>query len=252
MIIAGNQSYFFPYIGYFQLINAVDRFTFADNLLFINKGWVNRNRILIRNTGPFIITVPLINRKSNSRIRDIIIDDQNGQMYWRKKMCKTIYDNYKRAPYFNTVYPFVEELIYRKTESLSELNSNSVVSVCEYLKIDTEIIQNPDRHNVVEDILKDEEYITKTYRDTEKKVIRILEICKFEGADTVYNSIGGASLYNKESFSKYSINLMFLKTKNITYEQKNDPFIPNLSIIDVMMFNSVDQIRGMLDNYEVI
>jgi hypothetical protein len=108
MKLAGNQSYFFPYVGYFQLINAVDKFILYDNLNFIDRGWVNRNRILIKNSGASMITVPLLNSSSNRKILDIEISDKQGDAKWREKLCKTLYVNYRHSPMFDEVFPLIE------------------------------------------------------------------------------------------------------------------------------------------------
>lgn len=251
-MIAGNQSYFFPYLGYFQLINAVDKFNLYDNLNFISRGWVNRNNILLNNGNVFMITVPLANRSSFIKIRDLEIDDLNGSMKWRHKICKTIYDNYKRALMFGEMYPFLESLIHHPTKHLSELNSNSVIQICKYLSINTTIETNPDIYQHIESLLLNEKYISENYGNLETKEIRLIEICRFEKADTIYNSIGGTSFYSKDKFGKYGVNVRFLKMKEIAYKQHDNPFVPNLSIIDVLMFNSRTRVQEMLREYELI
>jgi hypothetical protein len=252
MTIAGNQSYFFPYIGYFQLINAVDKFIIYDDLTFVNKGWINRNQILIKNAGACLITVPLINRTSSAKIRYIKIDDQNGTSYWRKKLSKTIYVNYRHAPMFDKIFPLVESLINYPTEYLSELNAQSIRAVCNYLKINTIIESDMARYQEIESNLLDEKFTSENYGNIEPKAIRIIEICKYEGANSLYNSLGGVALYSKEMFEKYNILIRFIKTKSIQYKQFDNTFVPNLSIIDVLMFNSIDKIHEMLLEFELI
>jgi hypothetical protein len=252
MIIAGNQSYFFPYLPYFQLINAVDKFNLNDNFNFIAKGWVNRNNILLKDRGSFMISMPLANRSSFTRIRDLVIDDVNGTMKWRNKICKTIYDNYRHAPMFRTVYPFLETLIHCPTQYLSVLNINAITEICRYLEIETVIESDQDIYQHVENLLQDEEYISKNYPGLESREVRVLEICRHEGAEALVNSIGGMSLYRKEVFERFGISLKFLKSNNNTYRQSSGDFVPNLSIIDVLMFNEPEEVKNMLFDYELI
>ncbi|HQG77883.1 MAG TPA: WbqC family protein [Bacteroidales bacterium] len=252
MTIAGNQSYFFPYIGYFQLINSVDKFTIYDNFNFISKGWVNRNNILLNNGSVFMITLPLVNRSSFTKINELEIDDRNNSLKWRRKICKTIYDNYLKAPMFSEMYGFIESLIFHPTRYLSELNANLIVSICNYLNIRTTIAYNPSAYNRIESLLIDERYMKENYPDLQPKEARIVEICRAEGAGTIHNSIGGAAIYSKEIFARYNIRLNFLKTGDIKYRQFNPGFVPNLSIIDVLMFNSRETVQEMLTNYDLI
>ncbi len=252
MKIAGNQSYFFPYIGYFQLINAVDKFIISDNLSFVNKGWVNRNKILVKNTGTIMVTVPLKNRNSCSKICDIKIDDQNGSLYWRKKLCKTIYVNYRQAHMFDAIFPFLEALINYPTEFLSELNTHAIESICNYLNINTIIENDPNKYRHIEELLFDSKYISDNYGDLESKIVRVLEICKYEKADMLFNLIGGSSLYSKDIFKKYNIDINFLKMGDITYKQNGGSFFPKLSIIDVLMYNPIERIREMLGDFELL
>ncbi len=199
-----------------------------------------------------MITLPLANRSSFIKIRDLQIDDLNGSVKWRDKICKTIYDNYRRAPMFGEIYPLLESLIHYPTRYLSELNINSVKTICNYLGIDTKIEADQDIYQNIETLLLNKEYISENYVNLEPKEIRLIEICKVERADTMYNSIGAVTLYSKETFSKYGIQFRFLKMKDITYKQFDNPFVPNLSIIDVLMFNKSERVQEMLTEYELL
>ncbi len=252
MTIAANQSYFFPYIGYFQLINSVDRFIIYDNLNFISKGWVNRNNILKKYGSVIMITLPLVNRSSFTKINELEIDDLNDNMQWRRKICKTIYHNYSNAPLFKEIYGWIESLILYPTRYLSELNANLIVSVCNYLNVTTRIDYDPGACNRTESLLLDERYMKVNYPDLQPKEARIVEICRVQGADTIHNAIGGTAIYRKEIFTRYNIRLKFLKTGSIKYRQFNHAFVPGLSIIDVLMFNSRERIAEMLNEYELI
>jgi len=243
------QPYFFPYIGYFQLINTVDKYIIYDNLNFIRHGWVNRNQILVNHSHKSMITVPLKHKSSFVKIRDIEIDETNS---WRKKLLKTLELNYKKAPMFNNVYPFLNKLINFETTLLSEFNINAIKELCKYLRINTIIESDSMKYKHIENNLCDNNYNRLNNKTIDSKIVRVLKICKEENADTFYNPIGGVELYPKELFAENKIDIYFIKTKQIYYKQFKNEFIPNLSIIDVMMFNSVEEINNMLDNYELI
>jgi hypothetical protein len=232
MKLAVMQPYLFPYIGYFQLINAVDKFVIYDDVNFINKGWINRNKILI-NGKAYLFTVPLKDASQNKLIRDIeVVDDGN----WRSKFLKTIEMSYKKAPYYGYVFPIVSKIILSVSKSISELIRQSIIEINQYLNIGT-IIQDSsaiynNRHLKAED--------------------RIINICRKEGADQYINPSGGTELYSKERFEQEGITLSFMKSENIDYRQLSDTFVPWLSIIDVLMFNSTDKAGEYLDAYELI
>ena len=234
MKIGIMQPYFLPYIGYWQLLNAVDKFVVYDNVQFVKKGWVNRNRILL-NGKDFVIRIPLKSSSYYLDIRERFISDQ----YFDKdvdELIQTIRYAYRKAPYFNEVMSIIEKCILYKEKNLSTFIFNSIQIISEYLGITTEIILSS--HIEMDHSLKSQE--------------RIIEICKHLLATVYLNPIGGLELYDSKSFEYNGIELKFLKSKAGGYKQFGDEFIPNLSIIDVMMFNSRNDIKKMLSVYELI
>lgn len=230
MKIAIMQPYFFPYIGYFQLINAVDKFVFYDDVNYINRGWINRNRILLNGEGHYI-TVHQKGASQNKLINEIEIIDN------RSKLEKMILAAYRKAPYFQEVWPLVESVFESNTSSLSELAEISVVQVCNFLGLDTKF-----------------EFSSKSYSQTAylKKEKRLIAICNINGAREYINPIGGVGLYEKQTFIDSGVTLSYLKTRTISYNQFNNPFVANLSIIDVIMFNSREKVRIMLDYFDLL
>lgn len=226
------QPYLFPYIGYFQLISAVDKFVLLDDVNFIKKGWINKNAILINScSNDFIF--PLKKQSQNKKIRETYIfpDDK-----WKLKFLKTINFNYKKAPYYAHFYPLLEKIVKTRIERINEMNWFSILTIIDYLEIETEIVKSSTIYN--NNYLKGQE--------------RVLDICKKEKADHYINSIGGKCLYNPEYFKKNKIDFNFIKPKLASYKQWNNEFIPGLSIIDVLMFNSPEKAREMLLDYELV
>ncbi len=230
--LAVMQPYWFPYIGYFQLIRAVDQFIVYDNIQYTKKGWINRNRFL-RDGADVLFSIPL--KKASDfldiRNREIAAD------FKKEKLLDQIRNAYRRAPYFEQAFTLVEAVVLAKETNLFGFIHNSIRKICEYLVIDTEIVVSS--HLRIDHSLQGQD--------------KVVAICKYAGADVYINAIGGQGLYSKEEFSFHGIDLKFLKTKSFKYKQFNNEFVPWLSIIDVMMFNPLDTIRTcILTNHELI
>ena len=256
MKLAIMQPYFMPYIGYFQAINAVDKYILYDNLNFIKDAWVNRNRLLLRNGTITTFSVPIIAKSSHTEIVDIRID--NSQK-WDQKVLKTIFLNYKKTAYFDEVFPLLETILSTNCNSLSELNVISIKSIAEFLTIDTVIEYDNSKYISLEDnllLVDQQNYSPFAYlEETQpiKKVARVIAICKTEGASSFINAIGGQSLYSREEFAKYGIDLKFVQTDaDLRYNQFSHGFASNLSIIDVLMHNGKEGTKQLLNAYKLI
>ena len=226
------QPYFFPYIGYWQLMNAVDKYVVYDDVNFIKGGWINRNRILV-NGKPQYFNVQMKGASPFKLINEIEIN--NSEISINKNL-KTIYMAYHKAPYFPKVNLLIEKILKNQNPNLAEYVINSIKCIAEYLNIKSEII-------ISSKISKNNEL---------KNQDKVIEICKKLNATEYYNAIGGMELYSFDDFRKNAINLSFLKTNDISYKQFNNEFVPNLSIIDVMMFNSQEKIKAMLNDFTLI
>lgn len=255
MRLAIMQPYFMPYLGYFQTISAVDKFILYENLSFIKDSWMNRNRILLKNGKILIITVPLLKKSSNKIISEIRIDDSQK---WRIKLLKTIYLNYSGSLFFDETYPFLEKLFGYPYEYLYQLNAHTIKSMASYLKIDTQLDCNNEHYLELEakldKINKNDftEFPDFKIAHTSKKVTRIFEISKNEGANVFINAIGGQILYSKGEFASFGIDLCFIKTDQISYSQFSEKFVPDLSIIDVLMHNGKEKSAVLVKKYTLI
>jgi hypothetical protein len=253
--IAIMQPYLFPYLGYFQLIHAVDTFVLYDNVKYIYQGWVNRNRLLQVNGPPFYFIIPVPKKNlSKMMIKDIKLKDDS----WKRKLLKSIYRNYKRSEYFEEVFPVVEQSIIYKTDSLSRLNKTSIINISTFLNIETHIIADPAFDTRLEDKLKvDASDLLNVFPEIEletptKMVVRAIAICKELIAHTYINPIGGVKLYSKEDFKRNKINIHFLKMKNIKYLQNSINFHPGLSIIDVLMNCGKEGTKELLNDFTLV
>ncbi len=227
------QPYLFPYIGYYQLMHAVDRFVVADDVTFIKQGWINRNRLLINGTAAYF-TVPVRRPRATALIRDVEIDDGPGRR-WRTRLLKTIANFYRRAPSFEGVYPLVERVLAGPFTRIADMARASLHEVCDYLGTPVSIVESSAAYGNAH--LKGQE--------------RVLDTCRAERATDYINAAGGRALYSPEAFLARGIRLHFLSTGTIEYPQFNLPFVPSLSVIDVLMFNPREQARDFLNQYEL-
>lgn len=223
MKLAIMQPYIFPYIGYFQLINAVDKFVVYDNIQFTKKGWINRNRILFNGKDEYF-TLPL--KKDSDYLN--VVDRKLSHSFAadRVKILRKIETAYKKAPEFNQVFPLIEKILRTDSVNLFDFIFQSIESVNNFLGITTELIVSSSVN--INHSLKSEQ--------------KVLAICKAIGAQTYINPAGGSELYSKELFKENNIELQFLKSELTTYNQFKNLFVPGLSIIDVMMFNSKEKV----------
>lgn len=221
------QPYFLPYIGYFQLINAADTFVVYDNIQYTKKGWINRNRFL-RNHVDALFSIPL---KKDS---DYLNVDQReiAESFDRTKLIQQLRAAYQKAPCFSQTMPVIEAIIEHPETNLFRYIRQSIVAVCDYLGIHSKIIESSTV--AIDHALKSEDKVTA--------------ICAALGASVYINPIGGTSLYSTAAFAERGMDLQFLKSTPFEYPQLGRPFVPWLSIVDVMMFNKATEIHSFLPN----
>lgn len=226
------QPYFLPYIGYFQLIAAVDIFVIYDNIKFTKKGWINRNRML-RNGEDVVFSLPL---RSDSDSR-YIVERQLAAEFNREKLLSQIAGAYRCAPYFSQTFPLIKRIVSNGDSNLFNYIHSSVINICRHLGITTDI-------RISSDI-----GINHELKNQEK----VISLCQAVGADIYINAIGGIDLYSKDEFKARGVELKFMKSKPFEYAQFGNKFVPWLSIVDVMMFVGLDDIREcLMSNYELI
>lgn len=243
MSLAIMQPYFFPYIGYFQLIQAVDKIILYDYVNFIKKGWVNRNRVVQINKGPVFITAPIKKASSNKRIDEIELDNSTQ---WQAKLLDMLRHNYRKMPYFDEFFPILTDLLNQNHEQINTLNFEIISSIATLLEIDTEIECGSDKYHTMEfDLLMNEFPIAK-------KDQRIINICRAEKNSNYINPIGGVEIYSKEVFKQEGVNLQFLQTNNIEYQQPTKEFHPYLSIVDMLFCCGIDNTKLHLNNYQLL
>lgn len=233
MKIAIMQPYLFPYIGYFSLIKNTDFFVFFDTPQYIRKGWINRNRILSTNGDVTYFTVPIQKADRNTPINKSVISYNYD---WKVKILGQL-KIYKKAPNYDKVINLVNDVFNTDTMLISDLAIKSIVKTCKYLDIDIKYDIFSKMNLALPEVKEPDEWA--------------LYITKELGYNTYINPPGGMSFFNREKYQINDVDLQFLVQEIIPYRQNREAFIPALSMIDVMMFCSCNEINEMLCKYKI-
>lgn len=236
MTVGIMQPYFMPYIGYISLIKHTDEFILFDTVQFIRHGWIERNRILKQNGGWQYIQIPLI--KDNGR--DTVIKDVkiNNAENWKQKILAQLQHYKKIAPYYFRVINLLKELFANDFDDITHLNQKSLQLVCDYLGFQRDFPIFSEMNLFIEEVNAPDEWA--------------LNICKAMNVSSYINPIGGSDFFDREKYEKAGVDLKFQQMKLDEYDQKRQPFESGLSILDVMMFNSPDDINVMMDHFELL
>lgn len=233
MVIGIMQPYLFPYLGYFQLINAVDKFVIHDDVQYIKGGWINRNRLLM-NGQARLFTFSIRNDDHRLSINQRFFSPQYEKD--KKKFFSVIRQAYSKAPFFRQVEDLLRQILSTSERNVSLMVTNSLQLVCGYIGIETPFIISSQMQK--EDSLKGE--------------ARIIEINKRLGSTHYINPIGGVSIYSARTFTQQGVDLKFIKMREVVYPQLGSKFVPSLSIVDALMFNSQKSIKELLGDYDLI
>ena len=234
MKLAIMQPYFLPYIGYFSLIMATDEWIVFDSVQFIRHGWIERNRILKPNEGWQYISVPLMKHPRETFIKNTLIRVEEP---WRQKIFRQLEHYHKRAPHYTKVIELLQESFKYETDSIAKLNTHLMKCVCSYLGI-----------NFTANIYSEMNLIHDKVTDPGEWALNISKAMK---ADQYINPLGGVELFDKEKFKREGIKLLFLRNNLTPYNQRRPIFEVGLSIIDTMMFCSLDEIKELVEDYEL-
>lgn len=230
MIIAGNQPYFIPYLGFWQLVNAADLFLIGDDYNFIKRGWIQRNRILV-NGQPHFLGLEVKHITSFRKINETeFVDLDVGQKL------NTVYRAYRRAPQFDAGYDLMEKILGNPERNVADFLFQSIKDVCQFLGIGVKFIRSSEIPG----------------NDSFKREYRIYDFCHRLGGDTYLNAVGGQDLYHFDDFEKHGVTLKFIHPNLRPYKQFDNEFVPGLSILDVIMFNPLDTIKDMLGDCSFI
>ncbi|MCC9602035.1 WbqC family protein [Stieleria sp. JC731] len=226
------QPYFFPYVGYYQLISAVDAFVVYDNLKYTKKGWINRNRYL-EGGRDVTFTIPLQKGSDELHINQRFVADN----FDRLKLVRRVGQAYRKAPNYDSTILLFEKAVMNRKTNLFDFIFDSLLLLVEHLDLKTELIRSS------------EIAIDHQLRSQDK----VIAICRALDATTYINAIGGQTLYASETFRQHGMDLRFIRSEDLQYSQFGQPFQAWLSILDVLMFNSLDRVRSYIaDGYDLV
>ncbi len=228
MRFAVMQPYLFPYLGYYQMVHAVDKFVFYDDVTFIKGGYINRNNMLMNGKSQRF-TIPVPGLSSNKKINELRFDSNVS------KILKSIEQSYRKAPYFNSIFPIIERVFVSSNRQVEYICSQSIKEVFAYLGLE-------------------KLFYFSSQLDFDRRLSatdKLFSIAKLMSSDDYINSPGGKDLYGKIHFENNGIKLSFIKTEPYSYQQNGFEFIPHLSMIDVLMWNSKQEILALLELYSL-
>lgn len=218
------QPYLFPYIGYYQMAALADQFVFLDDANFIVRGYINRNHMLL-NGRAHRFTVPVSDASQNRAIRDHHYPDR-GQ-----ELIRQLQSAYRAAPYLQSALPLIERVFEEGDGNVAVTNGLSVQRILEYVGLERRWLRSSD-------LLAQGQFKGSRW---------IIEICRKLNASRYLNLPGGRSLYEPAAFDKENIALQFVEPAFPPYDQRC-PFVPGLSMVDMLMWCDTQAIRTMLQS----
>lgn len=231
MIVAIMQPYFFPYIGYFQLMRACDVFVVLDDVQYMKGGWINRNRILLGGQ-PHWLTCPVV--------KDSVTLNINQRLYKREEGARSVVaaveNAYRKAPHAAQTLADVRTIMEFPDPNVAAFNTHLLRHLHARLGLTSKLLISSQ--------------LDKTPALTGEA--RVIDICRRLGATKYVNAIGGLDLYDRRRFAVAGMELSFLKAKSVPYPQFGGEFVPFLSILDVLMFNAPDDVGRLLEGFDLI
>ena len=230
------QPYLFPYLGYFQLIQATDKWVVFDDIQFSKKSWVNRNRILHPEESKEwqFFTLPLSKYSLGTNINELRI---NSKIKWKEQFFGKLTHYKNKAPFYNETIAFLQATLSFETESVSDFIAHCLNETCNYLSIPYSPIifssMSMSKNNI---------YDSGDWA---------LQISKYLGASEYINPVAGEKIFNVNKFNDHKIKLTLLTSDLKNYSQKRKDFCSSLSIIDIMMWNNLADIKHMLSLYSL-
>jgi hypothetical protein len=226
------QPYFFPYLGYFQLLHAADRFVFYDDVAYIKGGWINRNRLLARRE-PQYFSVPILDASSFRPICETRFDAANER--WKHKMMSTFAQSYADAPFRGPTLELIERVLGSPGDLIGDLARASVAAVLDHVGVRRDVVPTSSVYGNA--VLKGQ--------------ARVIDVCIREGATDYLNTPGGRSLYAARDFREAGVALWFLVPSLPPYPQRGAEFHPGLSILDALMWCPREQVAEMMADYSL-
>lgn len=237
MKLAIMQPYFFPYLGYWQLLQYADMFLVFDDTQFIHKGFVNRNRILHPDPSKewMYITIPLSNKRRESKILNL---ETHPSQPWRDKMLAQLTTYKKKAPHYEETIDLAERCLRCEEQNLARFLTHTIRTTAEHLGIESDIQVQSELDLNVGPVKHPGQWA--------------LLLSDAIGAAEYVNPMGGMGIFNRGEFDDLGINLRFLEPSIEPYDQQRDSFVPRLSILDALMWNPMEKVTELLRSYRIV
>lgn len=226
MRVAVMQPYFFPYIGYFQLLNAVDTFVIFDDVNYIKRGWINRNRIIL-NKQEHLLTLPVKNVSQNKHINQHLLDSPQVEF---EKIQKKLFFAYHKSPNYLALKLLIDDCFSFEDPNISIFNAYCLSKIAKYLGISCNFITSSELN-------------INVFHNPQDRIIKII---KKLGGNQYVNLPGGQELYNHKTFENENIELRFIQPNTFEYPNLAENFVPNLSILDIIANVETKTIQSFL------
>jgi hypothetical protein len=208
------QPYFFPYLGYFHLIDAVDCFVVLDDVDYAKNGWINRNRILI-NSEVSWFTVPVYSTGKRLTEKRYALDARFFDTARRK-----ISFAYGNSALLGQILWLFDQWEASQDTRVASVNTMLLQAVCELVGIRKPVFMASSEMSLHRELTGQQ---------------RVYEICKQVGASKYVNLPGGATLYSSEEFQLQGLGLRFVESQFLPYPQRSTAFVPGLSVLDLLL-----------------
>jgi hypothetical protein len=235
MKFALMQPYFFPYIGYFSLIQSVDHFMFFDDVQYTRKSWMCRNRLLnVEKQQPYYIRPKIRKPIYKALLTDVELDNSE---IWKNHLLQQLNGYKKKAKFYEETLQFLSGILERDYIGLAHFNISSTIEISRYLGIKPKFDKYTDYNFYFE---------TKPgIGDWGREVAHEIEVTEY------INSPGGEDFIFPDEFNSLGIKLGFIQPHLTKYWQGNSGFIPGLSILDVLIFNGRERTAEMVSDYDI-
>ena len=227
MILTAHQPVYLPWLGLFHKIALAETFVYFDQVQYLPKDWMNRNKIRTK-SGSIWLTVPVL-RKGYRDLKTSEIEINNS-INWQKKHLRSISLNYKKSPYFENYIPFFEDVYSRKWKFLGELNEYMLKWFLDELGIKVNFLNAND------------------FKFQGEKSSLILNMCKELNASTYIFGMLGKDYADVQEFEKNNIGLIFQNYNHPKYSQLYREFISHMSVIDLLFNHGPKSLEIILSN----
>ena len=227
MILTAHQPVYLPWLGLFHKIALAETFVYFDQVQYLPKDWMNRNKIRTKD-GSIWLTVPVL-RKGYRDLKTSEIEINNSTN-WQKKHLRSISLNYKKSPYFENYIPFFKEVYSRKWKFLGDLNEYMLKWFLDELGIKVNFLN------------------AKNFKFEGEKSSLILNMCKKLDASTYIFGTLGKDYANVHEFEKNNVKLIFQDYNHPKYSQLYSEFVSHLSVIDLLFNHGPKSLEIILSN----